>query len=394
MTTTTIQESPPAFVEKPTILGQASAQWWKRPDDERYLSLESLYAATMARAEHSESQVYDEVAVRCHVPEDQGVTGSELTVKTPRAWGDGVKRLGLTDWSLGQVCREARIPVNTVRTYGEEVPGGTGLMAFAMNQGLQHLSDGGSQVFVRTHGDQGRLMALTGPNYGRIYDHQVVKSIMAATEGGSWKVPAASYQAQNPKRATTLYASDSDVFIFLVDEDHPLEIKTPDGIRSLSRGFFAWNSEVGKTVFGIKTFLYDYVCDNRLVWGAYEMGEVRIRHTSGAPDRFAVEGRKELDNIVNASPARIEAHLEAAAEFKVGSDEEEVVEFLQSRGGYSKKEAGEVMEMARSEEGGAETVWQLTNGATARARRLGHTDKRIEEEERASKLLNAIPKAA
>lgn len=38
-------------------LMQASREWFSRPDDERYLSLEALHAATLARADRSETTV-------------------------------------------------------------------------------------------------------------------------------------------------------------------------------------------------------------------------------------------------------------------------------------------------------------------------------------------------
>ena len=85
------------------------------------------------------------------------------------------------------------------------------------------------------------LRSLTSPNYGRIWDIQVVEAVERVNHDGMWKVPAASYSASNPKRATTLYASDRDVFIFLVDPDHPIEV----GDDILFRGFYTWNSEVG-----------------------------------------------------------------------------------------------------------------------------------------------------
>ena len=76
-----------------------------------------------------------------------------------------------------------------------------------------------------------------------------------------------------------LYASDRDVFMFLIDEDHPIEVRN----ERLSRGLFIWNSEVGKSSFGLTTFLYRYVCGNHIVWGAENVKEIRIRHSLNAP---------------------------------------------------------------------------------------------------------------
>ena len=50
--------TPPRTVSgKGSMLLRATEQWWKRPADERYLSLEELYQATLARADASEAQV-------------------------------------------------------------------------------------------------------------------------------------------------------------------------------------------------------------------------------------------------------------------------------------------------------------------------------------------------
>ena len=95
-------------------------------------------------------------------------------------------------------------------------------------------------------------------------------------------MPLKAYNGVNSTSATTLYASDRDVFIFLVDENRPIDV---DG-QTYFRGFLTWNSEVGKAAFGLQTFLYSRVCANRIIWGARDVEEIRIRHTSLAPDRF------------------------------------------------------------------------------------------------------------
>ena len=50
------------------------------------------------------------------------------------------------------------------------------------------------------------------------------------------------------KENTTLYASDRDMFVFLADEENRIEIPGRRAGRSgsFARGFFVWNSEVGK----------------------------------------------------------------------------------------------------------------------------------------------------
>ncbi len=70
-----------------------------------------------------------------------------------------------------------------------------------------------------------------------------------------WKVPGMldwRTMHHNPhvdvtRDKTTLYASDRDLFLFLVDDLNLIEAgRLPDGSRDLYfRSFYAWNSEVG-----------------------------------------------------------------------------------------------------------------------------------------------------
>src|SRR3546814_6921642 len=83
------------------------------------------------------------------------------------------------------------------------------------------------------------LRAVTGPDYGRIWDHELVAAVMKIAGNGigdtRWKVPGLlnwSTMTHNPfvdvtKDTTTLYASDRDVFLFLVDDAHPIEAGKP-----------------------------------------------------------------------------------------------------------------------------------------------------------------------
>jgi hypothetical protein len=95
------------------------------------------------------------------------------------------------------------------------------------------------------------LRAVTGPDYGRIYDHELVSAVQRIAGNGTgdtrWKVPGVldwSTGIYNPrvdvtKETTTLYASDRDVFLFLVDDLNPIEAGLlPDGSPDLYfRGF-------------------------------------------------------------------------------------------------------------------------------------------------------------
>jgi hypothetical protein len=68
--------------------------------------------------------------------------------------------------------------------------------------------------------------------------------------------------------------------------------------------------------------------------------------------------------------------------------DEEVLSWLRSHE-FTKEEAEDVIEMARIEEGGARTLWQLVQGGTALARKIPHADQRVTMERPVSRLLKA-----
>jgi len=361
---------------------KASTQWFTRPDDERFLSLEDLYSHTKGRAERSAPRmtmpnrlkvVNGDVEVV--LDSDGGVAGYngeplvvdiEGKVSTP------------THWSFGQLSSLAGAPASYMRKIHPA------LAADCLQYGLNFLRDENNTILaLNTQTDDGlELRALTGGSYGRIWDHQVVESVVKVNANGNWKIPAASYAHRDPKLATTLYASDRDVFIFLVDPEFAIEV---DG-DTLFRGFIVWNSEVGKCVFGLMTFLYRVVCDNRIIWGSQDVKELRIRHTLGAPDRFLYEGTRILYDYANASAEGDKARILQLKAETVGKTDEDVITFLRNRS-YTKGDATKIVKRAYDEEGQARSKWDILNGATALARDIQHSDDRFTAEQRISKAL-------
>lgn len=253
--------------------------------------------------------------------------------------------------------------------------------------------------------DDGRveLRAVTGPEYGRIWDKDLVAAVMSIAGTGTgdtiWKVPGVldwSTMTHNPvvditKDTTTLYASDRDVFLFLVDDTHPIEAgRLPNGEPDLYfRGFYAWNSEVGSKTLGIASFYLRAVCANRNLWGTENFEEITIRHSKFAAQRFAHEAAPALTNFANSSPAPFIAGIRAARERVVARNDEDRSEFLRKRG-FSKAETGKIIETVLSEEGRPpESIFDFVQGITALARGKAHQDTRLELEGKARKLLES-----
>jgi len=355
-------------------LMRASNEWMRRPDDERFETIEDLKRSVLSRRDQSWT-----ATPATHDMRVQPLEGGGLTVVVNDPTAGEPRALRPTNWAFGQLAGYAKAPA----AYLRRLPGE--LAAINLQWGLERdPMRGDSLVLAQSNGND-VLRAMTSSSYGRIWDHEVVEAVERVNGDGRWQIPAATYADTAPKRATTLYASDRDVFMFLVDPKNPIEIPGEDS--PMYRGFYVWNSEVGSAVFGLTTFLYRFVCDNRIVWGATDVKELRIRHTGGAPDRFAYEGRRYLERYAEESTASIVQSITAAKSKDVPLKKDESVEQWLMGRGFTKAQAKAGYETAVAEEGQARSVWDIVNGVTAYARSITQTDKRVEVERAAGNLM-------
>jgi hypothetical protein len=361
-----------------TNINVASTQWANRPDDQRFLSIADLKASVDQRKSESwtlSTQVKD---LRAKVSEKGLVLDAFDRTRGERT------DLEPSHWAFGQLASYAGAPAPYLRKLPFE------LAAINLQWGLEHAPIRDDALVLGQSNGHQAVRAMTSTSYGRIWDSEVVEAVERVNPDGRWQVPAASYASSNPKRATTLYASDRDVFMFLVDPEHPIAV--PGEKSPLFRGFYVWNSEVGAATFGLTTFLYRYVCDNRIIWGATDVQELRIRHTGGAPQRFAYEGAKYLERYANESTASLVEPIVKAQAFEVPQAEKPGSgweSWLRDRG-FSAAESKSAVQSAIAEEGEARSLWDIVNGITASARQLTHTDARVELETRAGKLLSYV----
>jgi hypothetical protein len=371
-------------------IGRVSSEWFSRPDDERYLSLTELHNAVRARADRATSRTVDTRALRIEASRDDA---ERLTLAVPGR----DEPVAPTHWSYGQLCSLVGAPASYMRQLPAPLAG--------IN--LQHgLLSHRAELVKTLEADDGRveLRAVTGPDYGRIWDHELVDAVMRIAGNGTgdtrWKVPGLldwSTMTHNPfvevtKDTTTLYASDRDVFLFLVDDAHPIEAgRLPNGDPDLFfRGFYAWNSEVGSKTLGIASFYLRAVCMNRNIWGAEGFEEISIRHSKFAGHRFAHQAAPALARFADSSPMPFVAGIRAAREAIVARNDEDRETFLRRRG-FSKPETEKIIATVLDEEGRLpESVFDFVQGITALARNKPHQDARLDLEGRASKLLASV----
>lgn len=341
----------------------AHHEWANRPADERFQSLDDMERAVTERK--YDSHQYGAFLQDLEIVEENG----ELLVDTP------MRRAKLNNWSFSALAKHAEVPAD----YLQRIP--PRLVIENVKYGLEKNKDKEIQVYEGTE----KLRALTSPNYTRIFDSDVIRWIKPLVERTTFKLPM---QYKDGKWGAPLvpggaYASDRDMFLFMVDDEHKITV----GKEELGRGFFLWNSEVGSKSFGIETFLYRYVCNNNIVWGAQQHRKFRTIHVGAtAGERAAQALETNLKLYVNGNTQDDVKMIEAARTQIVAKNAEEAVEWLVNRK-FSKKLAEKAVQFAEVEEGGCDSVWRLVQGLTSYAKTIKHTDQRILVEREAGKLL-------
>ncbi len=376
-------------------------QWVTRPTDRPFLDLASLQAFKEGVRQSSEQPV---VSIRSIQLGYTDKVNGEVYAALPEQFGVGApgelnqNRYGLlTNWSFGQMAQKAGAPAGYLR----KLP--AALAVSNLSWGLLHPPESVDEdtrlLFspleeATPSGITHSVAAVTSSTYGRIWDVDVVKRVGELVErtGTSWRVPGVRPGLLPTKSSTTLYASDRDCFIALVDEDHPVEVPGMAD-RPKYRGFVVWNSEVGSQRFGLMPFLFDYICGNRLIWGMTNASTLFIRHTSGGPDKFAREAVPALVAYANEGTGDLVASIQAARATRLAGKEGEVLAALEGLG-FAKR-TGEIgMSLAaKYTDGDVRSNWNLIEGLTEYSASMPYQDERRDLEVAIGKGLMA-PAAA
>ena len=287
-----------------------SSNWYSRPDDQKFLTLDDMLAYKKIDAQRMTSRTVD--THKIHIIGDYDEANPSRGDIRVEYRDDNMREHNNTptNWSFGQLSQLAGAPSGYLRDLPAPIAAECIEWGLKYNRGKELIKVYGNQT------DGGELRAATGPDYGRIFDWEILEPIkqLVDASGGRWKVPGmmtgsrdgmAVYDPEIPVSmdTTTLFASDRDVFVFLVDDRNPIEVgKLANGEPDLMfRGFYAWNSETGSKTAGIAAMYLRGVCMNRNLWGVENFHEIKIRHTKFAPDRFAQEARPASQSFANGA---------------------------------------------------------------------------------------------
>jgi hypothetical protein len=376
-------------------LMDASKQWRDRPDDERFWTLPDLLSATERFKNRSQVSLVSPLSLEFTGDKDSlTVTGE---AGTPASVGF---------FALGQFCRLMSCPADYVRSLPAD------LAALNLNNGLfSRMTTTKSLLSLLLTRNDNYLhcrAALTG-EYTRIWNSDVVRRLQPLTDQG-WRVTPARREAQtkNSRIATEndvgpwtlvkpgeeiapsgLYASDKDMFVFMINTQNPIN-------ETLYRGFFLENSEIGDRSWKLTTFLFNVICGNHIVWGSQEVEEFKTVHRGD----YAVERAFDYINRglkIYANLPCMEDHtfVEKSMNKLLGPDYKEVSEFLWSRritGLTQSVIDSMIVEIENHPEdrgsSSPTSVWAAAQAISRVAQREKYADSRVNLERVAGKVLS------
>jgi hypothetical protein len=372
-------------------LVQASREWATRPADQRFWTLQELYAKTRQYAAESVVKpvnLRDCTAVA--LPNDDlGLQGPAGNVAT------------FQNYSFGQICGQCNAPASYLR----ELP--APLAADCLNNGLKRI--GGNQALMFHRNGGLHLRCVTSTSYSRIWNHEVAEMALMLQERQGWVTPPAwpcGLEGVPVRRATEadvvghslvkvgdeispagLYASDRDCFIFQINPDVTIDA---GGGEHLCRGVFWSNSEVGDARFRGTMFLFDYVCGNHIIWGAKVVAEISIIHKGRAHEVFS-DAMEEATQRVLESASDDTRRIKLAKEYILGANGEEIVKRVFTANlGITRQEAqmAYVLAERHADEHGDDptTAWGYVAGLT-RLSQQQYADKRDSMDRAGGKIL-------
>ena len=377
-----------------TQLSAAHRQWVTRPADERFWDLKSLHDFSQTIRDRSDTT-------------DTGLdtlkivaTGNDDLLLTR-----GGGKLEFTNWSFMQFCKRLSAPSG----YLETLP--ATLAANCLNAGLEKVSKEKGVSLLHYKNGSHRLRALTGVGYSRIWNSDITPRLLRLSEDG-WRAPPSrtgGAKGEESRPATEadcmgasfinpgdmispggLYASDRDMFVFLVDTKHVINDGSKDG---LYRGFFCSNSEVGDKSFVLTCFKFRGTCGNHIIHGGDIQREIRIRHVGDADDRAFSGIRAQLLEYAASSVADEEQAIVRAKNFIIGADKDEVLDKLFGIKVATRQVLGAAWDRAIKnatvdEDGSPDSAWGFTQALTRYSQTIPYADMRNELDRAGAKVLS------
>jgi hypothetical protein len=391
-----------------TNLMAAHNEYAKRPQDERFPSLDAMVAAALSDKQHSAERTYnlnDLRAVACTSPLSDGTPGTQDRVMLESPKG----RAAFTHYSFGQLARTIGAPAAYLRTLPPTIA------ADAMNFGLtSQVAGTAANLLVRMPNGNGRtepvIRAATSDTYGRVWDAELygnLNRLFNASQG--WTTPP-TWTGE----PAGVYRGDRDSFVILVNGG---SIVTDPSISSrqiadaasqwanggqnqgptdgMYRGIMLRNSEVGHCSISIEGVLFRYICGNHIIWGAVMDRTFKRRHVG---TRITRDTMRELSDFAwkytSRSASQDEAIIRTLIDTEVAHTREAVIDELKKMGATKQQAEQAYATCERTEAASPRSFWGLAQGFTRNSQESGYQDDRLALDLFAAQLLRKGAKVA
>lgn len=380
-------------------LYHASNQWATRPADERFWTLQEMRDQCYQYYEKRTEQ-----QMMLHDLKFVADTKGELYAQTKNS------TMSMTNWGFKQLCGDLGAPA----TYLASVP-----TLHASNLLNYHVSTRADKnpvtiIGLKNNGHE-KFRFYNTPTYSRIWNYQICDQLLEVTHHDKgWRVPPARpMNMDGPTKVATkqdvlkskmnglsievgdhigpagLYASDHDMFAFLVNEEHRISDGTSAG---LARGVFISNFEVPGYAFKVWRFMYRYVCGNHIVWGAENVATFRIIHVNVSFQMAWEAMQKELQGWLDRSAKDDTEKIKKLQAYKLGDDLDEVCDRIYSfRFGITRKQLEQAYVRVDTEtnevDGDPRTPWGMVNGLTRISQESPYADERTRLETAVGRLM-------
>ena len=352
-------------------LFQAHDQWANRPADERFPSIQSLYDATRAYA----ATAVERPGVRVDSLRVEAIDGQVQVI------GKGSVPARLTHWSFGQLAGRVEAPAAYLRSLPAT------LAAQNLNHGLARRvkDDADATASLLFHANGSLLLrAVTSDKYSRIWNHEVAERLLDMADLG-W-TPAMPTFNTSADDKPPLYASDHDMFAFIIHKDRVIkEQGNPEG---LLRGLIASNSEVGAGKLRLLRFLYRAMCGNHIIWGAEEVVELSAVHVGNVRGKFSA-WQLEIGKYLDETAGSDEARIAAAQTKRIAATKDELLDLLFGKKaiGLSRRALEAGYDAVAEGDGDPLTTWGIAQGLTRSSQLTPYADERMKIDRAAGRVL-------
>jgi hypothetical protein len=356
-------------------LATAQSEYYKRPADERFDSLQALIRNATDDKNLSGERTLPWSSLQA--------VATEHDVRLQSAKGQAK----LTHWSFSQLSRIMGAPAGYLRDLPPQ------LAADCLNHGIAERKAEPTNLLLKVPtiaGGAPTVRSITSDSYSRLWDADLYGAIARTIvdRDASWSLPPV-WPGQPIGGA---YRGDRDSFLILTNggsivADPSLQSRGDAG--AMYRGLLVRNSEVGASSITIEQILFRYVCGNHMLWGAVVAQQFRRRHVGRGLTRDTME---EISRIAyrwtHQTTERDTAILQTLISKEVGKDRDASISFLRSLGA-TQEQAGQAYDLCVEQESqlSPRSFWGLAQGLTRASQLTSYQDERFQLDRIAGQLL-------